>query len=172
MRESSNQSSNPRCESIEHLFSQLWVAAPGFRGDVEGVVCINEAFERGALAQPRDDGLKLTGIGEHVPRSLEEKQRDADLEEVGCTLTRWLSGGVQRESQKSDAADARQWRCRLRLRNHAAPERLAAGDQGDVGRKPRRFGDCRAHRSVRNYGRIRPPRSTLHVRKLETQRPP
>ena len=76
---------------------------------------------------------------------------------------------MQRKSEERQAAHAGQGGGRLRLRGHAAAERLAAGEQRKLRQQPRGFGDRGAHGGVRELGRVGPLAAFLHVGELVAQ---
>jgi hypothetical protein len=67
------------------------------------------------------------------------------------------------------SAHARQRRGRLRLRGHAAAERLAARDERQRGQKLAGGGRGGAHRRLRQPGRVGPLAALLHVGELIAQ---
>ena len=76
---------------------------------------------------------------------------------------------MQWKAEEREARDAVERRSRLRLRGHPPAERLAAGDQRHVRQLPPCFGDCGAHRRMRDLGRINTLPAFLHVGKLVAQ---
>jgi len=88
---------------------------------------------------------------------------------LGARVRR-LPGRMQRKAEEGEAADARQGRCGLRLRGHAAAEGLAAGDQRKCRCKLRGCGHGSPNGRMRKFGRVGPPGALFHVRKLITQR--
>ena len=86
-----------------------------------------------------------------------------------AALARWLAGGMQRKAEKDQPAHAGQRFDRLRLRGHAAAERLAAGDERQLRHEPRRLRDGGADGHVRELGRVGPSATLLHVGKLVAQ---
>ena len=66
---------NPRGKRIQQFFPHVGIlaAAPGW--NVERVVSVGKEPELGPRAEARHDGLKLSEVGELIPRSLQEKER-------------------------------------------------------------------------------------------------
>ena len=95
-------------------------------------------------------------LGEFIAAALEEEHRNFDVEQVFRALVRGLAGWVKRESQKDEAADARQRRCSLSLRSHPATKGFAAGEQGQVRHQARGFGHDRTDRGVGKLRCVRP----------------
>jgi hypothetical protein len=77
---------------------------------------------------------------------------------------------VERETEKREPANFGKWCDRLRLRCHAAAERLAAGDQRQLWQAARGLGHCGADGGVREPGRVRALATLLHIRELVAQR--
>ena len=103
-------------------------------------------------------------------RPLQKQHRDLDREKMLATLVRRPSRRMQGKAEEGEAADARQGRCGLRLRGHAAAEGLAAGDQRKCRCKLRGCGHGSPNGRMRKFGRVGPPSALFHVRKLITQR--
>ena len=78
-------------------------------------------------------------------------------------------GRMQWEAEEGQAPDARQGRCSLRLRRHAAAERFAAGNEGQPRGQPGGFGHGAADSGMGEAGRVRSPGASLHVRELIAQ---
>jgi hypothetical protein len=81
-----------------------------------------------------------------------------------------LPGRVQGKTEKRKSADTGQRRDRLRLRRHAAAERLAAGKHREPRAAPRGLRRGSAHRGMRDRRGIRPLAALFHIRELEAQR--
>src|SRR5262249_53884916 len=109
-------------------------------------------------------------LGELVAAALQKQHRDLDREKMLATLVRRPSRRMQGKAEEGEAADARQGRCGLRLRGHAAAEGLAAGDQRKRRRKLRGCGHGSPNGRMRKFGRVGPPGALFHVRKLIAQR--
>src|SRR5437588_1745028 len=77
---------------------------------------------------------------------------------------------MKREPKKSDAPDSRQWRGGLCLRCHAAAEGFAARNEGKIRRQTRHFCNRHTDGGMGEFGRVRPLRAALHIRKLIAQR--
>ena len=133
------------------------------------MVSVLDEMQRRALAQALDDGLKQLHVRQLVARSLKEQHRNVHVEEMRGTFFRRTLGRMQGETNEGQASDAGQRRCRLRLRRHTAAEGLAAGNEGEFGHEPGRFARGSANRRVGKLGRVRPPGTLLHIRKLVAQ---
>src|SRR5438046_8342354 len=99
---------HPRNQPFQHSAEDLFVAASGSGGDVEGVIRVDDELERRARAEPLDQGAQQKRAREIVARSLQEEHRDLHVEEMPAALVRWTSGWVQRKSQEDETADAGQ----------------------------------------------------------------
>jgi hypothetical protein len=77
---------------------------------------------------------------------------------------------MQRESEECEPAHAREGSRRLGLGCHPAAERLAAGEQRQVGGQMDRGGHGHADRRMGEGRPVRSFRSDLHVGELEAQR--
>ena len=122
------------------------------------------------VSQLFDKPLHEWQVRKLIAGSLQEQHRDLHVEEVLAALVRRPTCGMQWESEERDAVHSRQWRRRLRLRGHAASEGFAARDERKIRREARRLHNSRADGGLGEFGRVRPLRSALHVRKLITQR--
>ena len=76
---------------------------------------------------------------------------------------------MQRKSQKDQSADRGQWFVGLRLRGHAAAERLAAGKERNRGCQRRRFGYGRPNGRMTGVRGVRALGAPFHVRELVAQ---
>ncbi len=81
-------------------------------------------------------------------------------------LVRGFSCGVERESEERQSADFRQRRGRLSLRRHAAPIRLAAGNQNKVRNEFDCLDDGSPYGRLSDFRTIRSFRPLLHVGEL------
>ena len=70
---------------------------------------------------------------------------------------------MKREAEEDQPVDAGQGRVGLGLRRHATAEGLAAGEEGNARQPLRRLGHGRAHRRVRDLGRVGALRALRHV---------
>jgi hypothetical protein len=77
---------------------------------------------------------------------------------------------MQRKAQEREPANAGKRVEGLRLRRHAAAERLATGDQRQFRQALRRLGDRGTHHGMRHLGRVRPLAAALHIKELVPQR--
>jgi hypothetical protein len=73
---------------------------------------------------------------------------------------------MQREAEERETSDIRERLGSLRLRGHAAAERLAAGDQRQAGHELGGLGHRGADGRLGQRRRIGPASALLHVRKL------
>ena len=134
------------------------------------MVGVFDDLERRTLAERLHERLQQREVGELVACALQEQHRDLHVGQVLAALVRRLARRMQREADEDDAAHTAQRRCGLRLRGHAAAERLAAGDERHAGQSLRCRIDSRAHRRMRKLRRVGPLRAALHVRELVAQR--
>ena len=144
---------------------------PAARGNVERMIGIVEQPERGARAEPRDECCDQRQVGELVARSLQEQHRDRDVGEMRAAFVRRLA--------RRDAAESRGRRGRARRAAATTPapatscgrrrtcRRRRAASSGSRARRRRHRG---AHGGCATFGRVRPLRAALHVRKLVAQR--
>ena len=79
------------------------------------------------------------------------------------------TGGVQREAEEGEAANAGQRLVRLRLRRHSSAERAPAGEERQVRSVLHGFRSRSADGGVGKPRRIGPARAFLHVEELVAQ---
>jgi hypothetical protein len=68
-----------------------------------------EQLERRALSEFGAELLQERYVGQGVARSLKEKQRDLNLEEVPASVDRWATGSVEGKGEEDEAQHSRQW---------------------------------------------------------------
>ena len=99
-----------------------------------------------------DDLVDEREIGELVARALQEEHRTGDLRQVIGARGRRRLGRMQGKADEEQAAHAGERRRGLRLRAHAAAERLAAGKERHAGQAFARARRRSAHARLRDAG--------------------
>src|SRR5439155_14387537 len=119
---------------VQHFSSHVRIFASCTGRHMKGMVGLGKQFQCGARAELFDERLQQLRVGKLVPASLEKQHWNLHVEEMFAPLVRWSPGGMKREPKEGDAPDSRQWRCRLRLRRHAAAEGFAARNERKIRR--------------------------------------
>ena len=123
-----------------------------------------------SISEIRDDLLYEIWLREGVAITLQEKHRDLDFGQMPSPKDGGLPCGMQRETEKGDAAHVWQWRLCLGLRCHAATERLAACEESEVRQAHVGFVDRGADCRLSKPWSIRSARACFHVGELIPQR--
>src|SRR5580698_200210 len=140
----------PPGKRIEDFVHYLAVVAARARQYVEGVIGAFHQMQRLQRSQTFHHAFDQRHLGQRVTAALQEQHRKLDRGEMIGAVDRGLARRVQWKADKREPANAWQRRCRLRLRGHAAAERLSARDQGDAGKNLCGLCDRRAHRGLRD----------------------
>src|SRR5439155_11494068 len=153
-----------------HFKPDLRILVSRARGDVKRVIGIVEESKRGTRAESLNQRIEEQQIRKLVASALQEQHRNSHVGKMRGALVGRLPRRVQRESDKDETADSRQWLRGLRLRGHAPAKGFASREQRDSRQEARCGRDGSADGGMGSLVGIRTFRAALQVRKLIPKR--
>src|SRR5215510_5412905 len=120
LQRSNDHRIDPLDERIQQLAAHLRILAAGPCRHVKRMIGVLEQLQGCPLPERFAKRLELLERRQGIAGALQEQHRYLHVAEVLAALGGWTAGGMKWKAEKHQPANARQWRCGLGLRCHAA----------------------------------------------------